>query len=222
MFTSLENLVLHNKCVLRQETIKMEATPKTPITDKPSPEVTPFYKIISEKVGATMGATSTPLVHKQEDDKITPINQSEIIAKSSLKLAGSSNLSDSKKSDRKVTFSETPSVSEFKKAKYLPLPKQIKDQEEEISTDLDETRDQEVFKDLSSKYCLSNTSWRVSQCCQLFSLNIKIPIHLEENPFLSLKIPLGVFVGRYMMFNWAVGPEKWKEICSLRILRLTF
>ncbi|XP_015833668.1 uncharacterized protein LOC100141915 isoform X2 [Tribolium castaneum] len=156
LFTSFDDLLSHDKCPFKLETLKMETTPKTPVTsltetEKPSPEVTPFYKATEH--GAlktrTMGATSTPLIHKDSDksDKITPINQSEIIYhKSSLKLTGSSNFSDSKKSDRRVTFSETPFVSEMcKKPKYLPLPKQITNENSNVSND-DSTDELELYK----------------------------------------------------------------------------
>ncbi|XP_044257626.1 uncharacterized protein LOC123006844 isoform X2 [Tribolium madens] len=146
VFTSLDELVPHDKCPLKLGTLKMqEASPKTPVTsltekEKLSLEVTPFYKAVQvgpHQIRARMGATSTPLIHKESDkeDKITPINQSEIVYhKSNLKMTGSSNLSDSKK---RVTFSETPSVSELcKKPKYLTLPKQITKQEPEDSNNV--------------------------------------------------------------------------------------
>ncbi|XP_068916162.1 uncharacterized protein fs(1)Ya isoform X3 [Tenebrio molitor] len=165
IFNSLDELVPHNKCSIKQEHFKMQVgTPKTPVTplmekEEPSPEVTPFYKSIipgTQQNGAamTIGATSTPLVHKEEmskHDKITPINQSEIkcIQKSSLKLTGSANLSDSKKSERRVTFSLSPSIPEpSKNPKYLPLTEES-DAEKEASELTDEfyvSADEEIFK----------------------------------------------------------------------------
>ncbi|KAJ3639820.1 hypothetical protein Zmor_003156 [Zophobas morio] len=163
VFSSLDELVPHDKCPLKVE--KMCGTPKTPVTpvadkEEPSPEITPFYKTTkngTHQNGPTsiaMAASSTPLFHKEEintKQKITPDNQSLNIHKSNLKLTGSSNLSDSKRSDRRVTFSETPSFSDCpKKPKCFSLPKQIEDKlEDEIEASADDSYasvEEEIFK----------------------------------------------------------------------------
>ncbi|RZC35955.1 hypothetical protein BDFB_000773 [Asbolus verrucosus] len=128
-------MTIKNASVLLLNHIKAAHWPLHCVTEnnEPSPMITPFYKSndpTTQQIHSamSMAVTSTPLVHKEEydvnQDKITPINSSEIKYqyKSSLKLTGSSNLSDSKKSDRRVTFCETPSVNEpFRKFKHLPL-----------------------------------------------------------------------------------------------------
>lgn len=122
-----------------QEKTKSPATPLTPITPiNPAIEQrslmnimsTPFYKGVPGdrkiyNLAVTTGRiTSTPMQKQDQVEKITPVEHiSEIkyTYKSSLKLTGSSGalLNDSKKSDRRVTFSETPVLVELGSRKII-------------------------------------------------------------------------------------------------------